>query len=374
MGARGIKFFGIIIIGFSFGLFFLQSCKKEKEPKEEQFNTTLIQASDIFPMTLGIPLLPTDNPLTEEGVYLGRMLFYDPVLSIDSSISCASCHRQEFAFGDPGRVSTGVFGLKTNRNAQSLFNLAYSRKFFWDGRQSKLRNLVFEPIQNHQEMANNLPNLRSKLQQIPKYKEWFRKAFNSEPDVYNMSLALEQFLLTLVSKDSKFDQFFPNKFSILTTEEQRGAILFNTLIDLDLPTTPGADCFHCHGGALVQQQNPSGGGITSNGLDANPQDPGLGAITGRTSDFGTFKTPSLRNIALSAPYMHDGRFSTLEEVVNFYSDSIHFNAPNISPQLAGHGGKQMKLTTEQKAQLVAFLKTMTDTVFINNPKYSNPFN
>ena len=256
--------------------------------------------------------------------------------------------------------------------------MAYSRKFFWDGRQNRLANLVFEPIQAHNEMGLNLPELEDRLKKSELYQNWFRKAFNNEPNIGQMSMAMEQFLLTLVSSDSRLDKAGPS-LSGLNASEKAGFKLFQTLTNLQGGQNQGADCFHCHGGILFQAQNPFAGGITNNGLDATFTDLGAGAITGKTSDNGLFKTPSLRNITLTAPYMHDGRFQTLEEVINHYSDSINFNSPNISPNLANHvsgpGGppEQMKLTSTQKINLLNFLKTLTDTTFISNPKYSNPF-
>ncbi len=354
------------------------ACRKDPALPDEKapYSVTYIDPKSIFPQKYGLPALPADNPLTEEGVYLGRMLFYDPVLSIDSSISCATCHTQEHAFTDPRQFSKGIFGLTTNRNAQPLFNLAYSRVFFWDGRQKTLRELVLEPIQAHNEMAMTLPYLRKRLSVIPRYRDAFRKAFNSEPDVFNMTLAMEQFLLTIVSKDSRFTQMWPGNFNILTQEEKTGLQLFNGLVDED-PVTGnlkgGADCFHCHGSVFAQANNPNFGGITNNGLDVVITDKGFGGITGKSTDIGTFKTPSLLNVGLTAPYMHDGRFATLDEVIDHYSDHIQYTSPNLNPQIKVHGPKQRLLTTQEKSALKAFLLTMTDTVFINNPAYKNPF-
>src|SRR5574343_554402 len=193
------------------------SCREEEDPSKNKnvYKPTAVSPTDIFPTDFGMPSLPSDNPFTVEGIYLGRMLFYDPVLSIDSSISCSSCHFQEYAFADPRKLSTGVFGLKTGRNAPSLFNMAYSRKFFWDARVNTLRDLVFEPIQAHNEMAMTLPLLETRLRRNQKYIDYFNKAFNSEPNLLDMSKAMEQFLLSIVSKDSRFNQFFPGTNSHL---------------------------------------------------------------------------------------------------------------------------------------------------------------
>jgi cytochrome c peroxidase len=178
-----------------------------------------------------------------------------------------------------------------------------------------------------------------------------------------------------VSQNSLFNKFFPGRFSLLNDEEKRGALLFNGLVNFDVPTglTTGADCFHCHGGGLAQQNNPDMGGIANNGLDGNFPDKGYGAITGNPADRGLFKTPSLLNISVTAPYMHDGRFATLDEVIDHYSDNVNYLSPTISPMMAAHGNRQLKLTVQQKADLKAFLMTMTDTAFLANPAYANPF-
>lgn len=351
---------------------FVLACRKDPVPQIREnngFTATPIDPKTIFPAQFGMPALPEDNPLTVEGVFLGRMLFYDPVLSFDSTVACASCHFQQNAFADPAKVSTGIFGLKTGRNAPALFNLAYSQVFFWDARQKTLHEQVLEPIQAHNEMGMTLSVLQKKLRSIQRYKDGFNKAFGTEPDIINMAKALEQFMLTLVSKDSKFNKFFPGNFSVLTEEEKRGAFLFNRFRE-----DGGADCSHCHGGPLVQQNNPNAGGIANNGLDMTFTDKGFGAISGKSTDIGTFKTVSLLNIANTAPYFHDGRFSTLEEVIDHYSDNVLFDSPTLHPIMKKHQPQgQRLLTAQEKADLKAFLLTMTDTVFMNNPAYSNPF-
>jgi cytochrome c peroxidase len=270
-------------------------------------------------------------------------------------------------------VSSGAFGLKTHRNAPSLFNMAYSKKFFSDLRVNNLRDLVFEPIQAHNEMAMTLPRLEGKLKNIARYKDYFNKAFGHAPNVVDMSKAMEQFMLTIVSYQSRFNRFFPgDSIQLMSSSELRGAVLFNGLVNFDNGPTKGADCFHCHGGELAQQQNLNMGGFANNGLDAVHTDLGLGAIDNKTTSRGLFKTPSLLNIEVSAPYMHDGRFKTLDEVIDHYSDNVNFNSPNLHP-LMDHGGIHLNLTTQQKADLKAYLMSMTDTKFLTNPAYSNPF-
>ncbi|MBS3915787.1 MAG: c-type cytochrome [Bacteroidetes bacterium] len=365
---KKIAFIFYFVIAFSVAFY---ACRKDPKPGNTETNSGVhvLDPKSIFPKRLGMPQLPADNPLTEEGVYLGRMLFYDPILSMDSTISCASCHFQDYAFADFNKLSTGINNLKTGRNAPGLFNLAYSKVFFWDARQQSLRNQVFEPIQAHNEMGMTLPLLEYKLKTSTRYKDAFKKAFEKDPTLVDMSLALEQFMLTLVSNDAKFNDFFPGKFSVLNDAEARGALLFNNFIE-----EGGADCSHCHGGQLVQQNNPNAGGIANNGLDLVFGDKGFGAITGIAGDMGTFKTPSLMNIGLTAPYMHDGRFKTLEDVINHYSDSVEFNSPTLHPIMKKHQPNgQRKLTAQEKADLKAYLLTMTDNKFLSNPAYSNPF-
>jgi cytochrome c peroxidase len=361
-------------------ILFFASCKKEddnaKYNPKGTYIPTKIDPFSIFPAELGMPSLPSDNPFTIEGVYLGRMLFYDPILSYDSSISCASCHKQEFAFSDPIEFSPGAFGLKTKRNAPPLYNLAYSKHFFWDGRVTNLRDLVFEPIQAHNEMAMTLPKLEGKLKNVTRYIDYFNKAFGHAPNLVDMSKAIEQFMLTIVSDGSRFNKFFPgDSVQLFNFNELKGAQIFNGLVHFDPVTkfTPGADCFHCHGGELAQQQNFNMGGLANNGLDDVLTDLGYGGIINDSKKYGTFKAPSLLNIALTAPYMHDGRLKTLDEVIEHYSDKMNFNSPNIHSLISSHGGIQLNLTAEQKTNLKAYLMTMTDNKLITNPAYGNPF-
>lgn len=202
-----------IWLGFILVLVFSACRKDPKDPLTNQGGTKyvpkVIDPTTIFPVSkFGLPNLPSDNPFTEEGIYLGRMLFYDPILSFDSTVSCGSCHRQENAFADPVKYSNGIYGLKTGRNSSSLINLAYSKKFFWDARQTTLRGQVFEPIQAHNEMAMTLPLLSKRLAKAKRYIEYFDKAFGAEPNVFDMSKAMEQFLLSIVSQNSVFNDFF----------------------------------------------------------------------------------------------------------------------------------------------------------------------
>ena len=301
--------------------------------------------------TFPVPDLPRDNPLIQERVSLGEKLFHEKSLSRDGSISCATCHLADAAFSDRLPVSNGIGGRRGDRNAMPLFNLAWKREFFWDGRARSLREQVLMPIQDHREMDESLERVCEKLTAVADYPPLFRAGFGSggiTPE--NLALALEQFLLTLTARDAKFDRALGGK-ATLTDEEKRGFELFMTESE---PRTGqlGADCFHCHGGVLFSDHQ-----FHNNGLDGDA--PGRAHVTRLPADERKFSTPSLRNVALTGPYMHDGRFATLEEVVEHYSTGIH-RSPTLDPNLAKHPGAGLNLAAADKAALVAFLKTLTD--------------
>lgn len=309
-----------------------------------------------FRMPAGFPMpsLPRDNPLTVEGVALGKRLFHENLFSRDNTLSCASCHNEARAFSDsPHRFSVGVDKQEGTRNAMPLFNLAWKREFFWDGRASSLRQQVLMPIQDGREMHEPLEELVGKLAAASGYADQFEKAFGSceiSPD--RVARALEQFVLTLESSDSKFDHALKGR-AVLSEEEKRGFELFMTEYDPRRGLT-GADCFHCHGGPLFSDFR-----FTNNGLDADPVDTGRERVTGNALDKGKFAVPSLRNVALTGPYMHDGRFQTLEEVVDHYCTGTKRSA-TLDPNLAKHPDGGLPLDAGDKKALVAFLKTLTE--------------
>jgi cytochrome c peroxidase len=302
------------------------------------------------------------------------MLFYDPILSGDSTLACAGCHKQENAFADPRVFSIGIDGLPGKRHGMPLFNLVYSSKFFWDGRSATLEEQALIPVEDPLEMHESWPNAISKLQAHKDYPKLFFEAFGVEPEDLtkeHAGKALEQFMLTLISANSKYDKTV-REFEELTDAELRGRDLF---IDQN-----GADCFHCHGDAagnqVFHELNPSLQ-FQNNGLDpfytaAEYPDKGLAEATGLPGDVGKFKIPSLRNLAFTAPYMHDGRFQTLEEVIDFYSTGVH-KSLNVSPNMEFADSGGVNLTPAQKADLIAFLNTLNDYEFINDPRFSNPF-
>lgn len=314
------------------------------------------------------PSIAADNPLTIEGVKLGRMLFYDKKLSGDGTQACASCHLQAYAFTDPAQFSSGIRGVKGKRNAMSIFNMAWNNNgFFWDGQSTLLRHQSLLPILDELEMDETLENVVAKLSEHESYKNQFIRAFGSEditPE--KMGLALEQFMNSITSTNARYDDFLQDS-TVFTASEKRGLKLFNTEYNPFFPELSGADCQHCHSGFNFENDR-----YMNNGLDEAFDDFGRGAVTGKTADNGKFKVTSLRNIALTAPYMHDGRFSTLEEVVEHYNSGLKASA-TLDPALNQTRATGLMLTTQDKKDLVAFLKTLTDKDLITNPNYSDPF-
>ena len=310
-----------------------------------------------MPRNFPYPQLPTDFPLTKERVSLGRHLFFETALSKNTAISCNSCHPSENAFVDRKTKSTGFLGEKTKRHSMPLLNLAWKNSpFFWDGRSPSLRDQILHPIKDPLEMGETLPAVINKLEEISYYPRLFEKAFgDQEITSERLAIAIEQYLLSLTSFDSKFDRAAKGKAE-LTEEEKRGFELFMTENDPRLGLR-GADCFHCHSGAFFTNHR-----FHNNGLPPANDDLGREQATGQKSDRFKFSTPSLRNIAITAPYMHDGRFDTLEEVVEFYSSGIH-RSPTLDPNIAKHPGEGLDLNEEEQAALVAFLKTLSDSRF-----------
>ena len=299
--------------------------------------------------------ISADNPMTEEGIKLGKKLFYDPLLSGDNTMSCSDCHLQISSFANNSQFNIGIDGISGNRNAMALINLAWSKDFNWNGSISDLESQAFEPVTNPIELHSlNWKEVSSKLMQSEEYKDLFELAFNTRIiDSTNVVKAIAQFERTLISADSKFDKFLDYRAS-LTPSELRGKEIF---------TTEKGDCFHCHSYPLFTSND-----FHNNGLDPELEmDNGRFNVTGDINDKGKFKSPSLRNVELTAPYMHDGRFQTLEEVIEHYNFGGH-NSTTIDP-LMKKVGIGLGLSQENKVDLINFLKTLTDTSFINNPDF-----
>ena len=354
-----VKFFLIFI-----NVLLLLSCTNTDSDSEEAYTPIpySLPIPIVFQELLIAPLLPSENPLTEEGIALGKKLFFDNKLSGDNTQACASCHKPQNAFTDDSRFSNGIDGVPGTRNSMPLFNLAWNfgDRFAWDGKEFGLERQALEPVKNPVEMHSNWTAVANKLQEDPEYPNLFLKAFGTSIiDSSYITKAIAQFERTLISGNSKFDQYLHGNAS-LSSEEFNG---FNVFMD----ETKG-DCFHCHG----SNNNPlwTDNGFHNNGLDEIFTDLGLGAVTGDPNDNGKFRSPSMRNLAFTAPYMHDGRFATLEDVINHYSEGLQISN-TIDPLMkkAAQGGVQ--LTTQDKLDLKAFLLTLTDSSFISNPNFRN---
>jgi cytochrome c peroxidase len=293
--------------------------------------------------------VPQDNQLTADRIALGKRLFYDKELSRTREVACGSCHLQEHAFADPNPLSIGVEGKRGSRNAPSLANMAYNTSYFWDGGVPTLEQQAIGPIINPLEMDMKLGEAADRLAADPSYVEQFRRAYGGDPSPGTLTSAIASFVRTLVSGNSRFDRFNRGDSAALTPSERRGLTLF---------FGEKGDCFHCHIG-----YNFTNNTFRNNGFIGQLPDSGRARITENPADRGKFKVPTLRNIALTPPYMHDGSLATLEQVVDHYADLRKVD-PNLDPIL-----HPLSLTPQEKADLIAFLKSLTDEAFITDPKF-----
>lgn len=351
-----------------FPIIVIFSCKKETETPEP-----IIEDKEPTPVTWIKPAHFPDpvydmsrNPLTEEGVELGRFLFYDGILSRTNQIGCGTCHQQVAAFTHHGHeLSHGVDDLLGTRNSPAVQNLAWNPSFFWDGGVHDLDLLPFNPIENPVEMGEKVQNVITKLKSTPvanakkpvDYPAMFKKAFGTEEiNSERMMKALSQFMLTMVSANSKYDYYVKGDVTAFKAQEKEGLVLFKN------------KCSSCHSGELFTDFS-----FRNNGLvPIKVNDQGRFAVTGTETDKYKFKVPSLRNAGLTAPYMHDGRYRTLEEVLDHYSDSIHSSA-TLDPIFIKSDGKTgIALTAAEKQSIVAFLRTLSDEQFVKDAKLSDP--
>jgi cytochrome c peroxidase len=353
----------------------VQSCTTQEDT---QYSETYLD----LPATPYTYLSPNeaDNHLPT----LGRVLFYDRQLSINNSISCSSCHKQALAFADNTALSKGFDNRLTTRNSMPIQNIGGffftngdfekpfidtgfffgSQTLFWDGRESNLNTMVLRPIINHVEMGiDDLDDLAVKLQSVPYYHDLFQKAFGTqEVTTDKISSALSSFILSISSQNTKLDKSLRGETQ-LSPLELRGQQLF----------VETYECNACH-----QVNNPHGyvmaGTFANIGLDPAYDDSGVEHVTGNSYDAGKFKIPSLRNVLFTGPYMHDGRFETLDEVFDHYSSGIE-NHPNLDFRLRDSSGSPMVLniSSQDRHAIVAFLGTLTDYGMLADPKFSNPF-
>jgi cytochrome c peroxidase len=362
-----MKKINILLIAFSIILLTLYSCRKDKY-KVEAYQATPYNLNLPENITQYLPPMdnPKDNPLTKEGVELGRKLFYETKLSGDNTQSCAGCHMPDKAFSDTAAFSTGIDGNLGGRNAMPIINVGWMNTLFWDGRAKSVEDQAFGPVVNPVEMHNTWDNAVAALQTDPIYPPLFEKAFGTDKiDSVLVVKAIAQFERTLISGNSPFDKYLRGEPSGWSDQDiyeaYQGYALF-------LDNEKG-DCFHCHG----DQYNPlwTDNKFHNNGLDATFTDNGLGDITGDPNDNGKFKTPTLRNLAYTAPYMHDGRFETLDEVLMHYAFGVT-NSATIDPlmQKANTGGNQLSVAERQLIK--KFLLSLSDESFVTNPDYKKP--
>ncbi|MDP5081104.1 MAG: cytochrome-c peroxidase [Winogradskyella sp.] len=344
----------------SFSFFLCLSCSNEEMGYEP--TPISLDIPQIFAENIISPVIPSNNPLSAEGIALGKKLFFDTILSANDTQACASCHAPQNAFTNNTPTSIGIDGVFGFRNSMPLFNLAwnYNERFNWDGKALSLERQAEEPVENPIELHSNWDAVVNKLKNHPDYPELFRLAFKTNIITKELTTkAIAQFERTLISANSKFDNYALG-LATLTPQELNG-------LDVFLREDKG-DCFHCHG----NPNNPlwTDNDFHNNGLDGTFTDLGLGTVTGDPNDNGKFRSPSLRNLAFTAPFMHDGRFATLDEVINHYSEGLQ-NSVTIDPLMKQIDQGGVQLTDQDKADLKAFLLTLSDPSFITNPNFQN---
>ncbi|MBT9393861.1 cytochrome-c peroxidase [Hymenobacter sp. NST-14] len=357
-------------------LLLLASCG-DKQKSDDSGQNTYIPTPYVLSLPANLPrnvAIPADNPLTEEGVALGRKLFYEVRLSGNGTQSCGSCHQQSRAFTDGRARALGAEGQTHRRNTMSLANLLWEKTLTWDGAATSLEQQARVPLEDPVEMHQLLATSVQRLQQTDLYPPLFQQAFGSSTITEtNVLKALAQFERTLISANSPYDKHIRKEGS-LTPTERAGARLFN-----DHPGEVsgifirGGACHHCH---ISENGLFSSPDFFNNGLDLTFADPGRAGVTGQALDRGRFKVPSLRNIAQTAPYMHDGRFATLEEVLDHYNEHVQTASPGLDPNVLlsnTPNGTRLDLTAQEKTQLLAFLRTLTDSTFLTDKRFSNPF-
>jgi len=320
--------------------------------EKESSNPGPVEPEPLLAVPPGFPApdFPQDNQLTTARWALGKKLFYDPVMARDSSISCASCHHAGKAFSDTVALSPGVAGRPGTRNASTLANIAYHPYFTRDGSVPTLEMQVLVPIQEHNEFDFNILLIAERMMRDTSYVRMSREAYDRDPDAFVITRALACFERTFVSGQSRYDQyFFQGKKTALSAAEKRGMALF---------FSEKTNCAQCHGGF-----NFTNYALENNGLYTEYADPGRFRLTGLETDRARFKVPTLRNVLLTAPYMHDGSLQTLERVVEHYNSGGKPH-PNKSALL-----RPLGLTTSEKADLVAFLRSLTDESFVRNLKF-----
>jgi len=331
-------------------LSWLIGCSADATPRDEGSLLTRSVTPTGFPKGTAADRAPADNALTEERAQLGKRLFYDPQLSRTNEISCSSCHRPEFAFSDPNPVSVGVDGRTGARNAPSIVNAAWGRTFFWDGRADTLEEQAGQPLENPLEMDFSLAEAVARVAAEPSYDQAFQRAYGEAPSEATLQKALASFVRSVVSGNSPYDRHLRGDDGDFGEQRKRGEAVF---------LGEKAECFHCHPGGVLSNE-----GFFNNGTFMAGGDTGREQVTGRVGDIGKFKVPGLRNIAASAPYMHDGSLPTLEAVIEQYEAGGRGDVttdPLIRP---------FTLTADERADLLAFLQSFTDPTLLEDPRFA----
>lgn len=354
------------------GVLTILACMDEKEPKDMDEDLTKYPYAPTaieleYPSYFPQMDIPDDNPMTEEGKELGRHLFYDPILSRDSTVSCASCHLPALSFTDGSALSTGIDGLMTDRSSMSLLNIGFvNTGFFWDGRSPSLENQAGFPIEARNEFHETWPSVLNKIRSSARYPKMFREAFGVEKasaiDREMVAKALAQFQRAMIGYDTKFDRFTRGE-TVLTDEELYG---YSMYIDDD-PEIPDAQCDHCHSLPFGTSNAYFNNGLQEAATLEDFKDRGRGKVTGNALENGFFRAPTLRNISYTAPYMHNGSLTTIDEVIDHYASGGK-SSPNKDVLL-----DDITMNEDDKAALKAFLMTLNDEQFLKNEAFSNPF-
>jgi len=345
------------------------SCHKEKE---DGFGNPILYKPAIPYYLENYYSEPGDNPTTTAGIELGRALFLEKQLSANNQISCATCHNPEKGFSDGFPLAKGINDVIGRRNSPGLLNVGFQKRYFWDGRDSSLEQQSLHPIQDPKEMGLSLQEAIVKLESIPKYPDLFGKTFGNKSITSDrIAKALAQFQRSLVSFGSKYDQFLLGLYTP-SPVEKTGMDLFFQHPDpfAGLAGIRGGNCGDCHLSQTLMGRQDGFFGFHNNGLtDIGSADKGLQEYTGKPSDFGKFKPPPLRNIALTPPYMHDGRFNTLEEVIDHYNSEALFSRPNVDAVMTlgtnEKFGQSLLLTNQEKKAIISFLHMLTDSSFVH---------
>jgi cytochrome c peroxidase len=361
-------------------LFVWTSCQQDSFQTKIEYPVLPETSYDYTPKWGGMHshMAGQDLGITDAGATLGRVLFYDKILSIDNTVSCGSCHHQDIGFSDQARVSRGIDNQVTDRNAPSISNLYDDNLLFWDGRSTSLNDLVLQPVRNHKEMGmENMDFLVTKIKAAPYYGELFTNAYG-DADVTSTRIAdaMAQFVRSMIGCDSEMDRQFNTGQPLSAQAEEGRNIFFGK-----------GTCYNCHSGPDFNDRGgffdpffpPNGGGfgwaqdIADIGLDEEYTDVGMGVFDPKL--VGVFKIPSLRNVAMTAPYMHDGRFATLEEVVNHYNNGIKKspNLDNVFKNWDTGDAIRLGLTEGEVSSLVAFLHSLTDDQYMNDERFADPF-